>query len=84
MERQRELTDKATDSFRSLSDVATDDAPAEVRDAVGQSRQAITQLPAQRSLVDEGDNAAEGRVHLLPGSDRGRSGALQRAQPRGT
>jgi signal transduction histidine kinase len=63
LERQRKLTDKAIDSFQSLSDVATDDAPAEVRDAVAQARQAITQLPAQRSLVDEGDNDQQKAVY---------------------
>lgn len=56
LRKQRKLTDEAITSFQSLSDVTTDDAPGEVRDAVGQARQAINQLPAQRTLVNEGDN----------------------------
>lgn len=52
---QRKLTDKAIAGFRSPSDTDTDDAPGEVRDAVGEARRAITQLPAQRALVYEGD-----------------------------
>ncbi|MFD4943031.1 nitrate- and nitrite sensing domain-containing protein [Streptomyces sp. NPDC058409] len=56
LERQRRQTDDAIKSFQSLSDVATDNAPAEVRDAVGKAREAISQLPAQRALVDEGDS----------------------------
>ncbi|WP_406091438.1 nitrate- and nitrite sensing domain-containing protein [Streptomyces sp. NBC_01013] len=56
LRKQRKLTDEAITGFQTLSDIATDDAPAEVRDAVAQARTAITQLPAQRTLVDEGDN----------------------------
>lgn len=63
LRQQRELTDKAITSFQSLSDVATDDAPAEVRDAVGQAREAITQLPTQRTLVDEGDSDQQKAVY---------------------
>ncbi|WP_405939341.1 sensor histidine kinase [Streptomyces sp. NBC_00726] len=60
---QRKLTDKAITSFQSLSDTDTDDAPGEVRDAVGEARTAITQLPAQRALVDEGDNDQQKAVY---------------------
>ncbi|MFF2407016.1 nitrate- and nitrite sensing domain-containing protein [Streptomyces sp. NPDC058092] len=56
LQRQRKKTDEAIKSFQSLSDVAPDDAPAEVRDAVRKAREAINQLPAQRTLVDEGGN----------------------------
>ncbi|GGV86973.1 hypothetical protein GCM10015535_35830 [Streptomyces gelaticus] len=63
LRRQRELTDKAVESFQTLSDVATDDAPAEVRDAVGQAREAISQLPAQRSLVDDGGSDQQKAVY---------------------
>ncbi|MFE3516309.1 nitrate- and nitrite sensing domain-containing protein [Streptomyces sp. NPDC059166] len=55
LKRQRTLTDKAIKDFQSLSDVSADDAPEEVRDAVGRAREAMNRLPAQRSLVDEGD-----------------------------
>ncbi|MFI9626365.1 nitrate- and nitrite sensing domain-containing protein [Streptomyces sp. NPDC052042] len=54
LRRQRVLTDDAIESFQALSDVAADDAPAEVRDAVRTARAAIGQLPSQRALVDEG------------------------------
>ncbi|WP_405900420.1 nitrate- and nitrite sensing domain-containing protein [Streptomyces sp. NBC_00727] len=60
---QRKLTDKAIADFQSLSDIATDDAPGEVRDAVRSARTAITQLPAQRTLVDEGDNDQQKAVY---------------------
>nr|WSW66209.1 nitrate- and nitrite sensing domain-containing protein [Streptomyces sp. NBC_00995] len=63
LRKQRKLTDKAVTTFQSLSDIATDDAPGEVRDAVVQARTAITQLPAQRSLVDEGDNDQQKAVY---------------------
>ncbi|MFF1463112.1 nitrate- and nitrite sensing domain-containing protein [Streptomyces sp. NPDC058330] len=56
LKRQRDLTDDAIGTFRSLSDVDAGDAPAEVRDAVGKAREAMTRLPAQRTLVDEGDD----------------------------
>ncbi|WP_082317713.1 nitrate- and nitrite sensing domain-containing protein, partial [Streptomyces sp. NRRL WC-3549] len=56
LKEQRKLTDDAITTFRSLSDVDADDAPPEVRDAVGRAREAMTRLPAQRSLVDEGDD----------------------------
>lgn len=63
LRKQRKLTDEAITSFQSLSDIATDDAPGEVRDAVVKARTAITQLPAQRSLVDEGDNDQQKAVY---------------------
>ncbi|THA29494.1 histidine kinase [Streptomyces sp. A1277] len=63
LRKQRKLTDDAIAGFQSLSDIATDDAPGEVRDAVGEARSAITQLPAQRTLVDEGDNDQQKAVY---------------------
>ncbi|MEU2672328.1 nitrate- and nitrite sensing domain-containing protein [Streptomyces sp. NPDC007164] len=63
LQRQRKLTDDAVKSFQSLSDVATDDAPDEVRDAVGKARAAINQLPAQRALVDDGGNDQQKAVY---------------------
>ncbi|WP_393061659.1 nitrate- and nitrite sensing domain-containing protein [Streptomyces sp. LN549] len=63
LRKQRKLTDEAITSFQSLSDIATDDAPGEVREAVIQARTAITQLPAQRTLVDEGDNDQQKAVY---------------------
>ncbi|WP_406484788.1 nitrate- and nitrite sensing domain-containing protein [Streptomyces sp. NBC_01563] len=63
LQQQRKLTDEAVKSFQTLSDVATDDAPAEVRDAVGRARAAINQLPAQRALVDDGGNDQQKAVY---------------------
>jgi len=63
LRKQRKLTDKAIAGFQSLSDIDTDDAPGEVRDAVRSARTAITQLPAQRTLVDEGDNDQQKAVY---------------------
>ncbi|MFB7917528.1 nitrate- and nitrite sensing domain-containing protein [Streptomyces sp. NPDC056061] len=63
LRRQRELTDEAVKSFRVLSDVATDDAPAEIRDAVSAARTAIGQLPTQRALVDDGGAAQQQAVY---------------------
>lgn len=54
LKKQRALTDEAIAVFQSLSDVNADDAPSEVRDAVARAREAMNQLPAQRTLVDEG------------------------------
>lgn len=54
LEKQRALTDDAIAAFQSLSDVNADDAPSEVRYAVARAREAMNQLPAQRTLVDEG------------------------------
>ncbi|WP_326590746.1 nitrate- and nitrite sensing domain-containing protein [Streptomyces brevispora] len=63
LRKQRELTDEAISSFQTLSGVTADDAPGEVLDAVAQARQAINQLPSQRSLVDEGDNDQQKAVY---------------------
>ncbi|MFE7467097.1 nitrate- and nitrite sensing domain-containing protein [Streptomyces sp. NPDC057499] len=63
LRQQRKETDKAVKSFQSLSDVATDDAPGEVRDAVAEAREAINQLPAQRALVDDGGNEQQKAVY---------------------
>ncbi|MER5279024.1 nitrate- and nitrite sensing domain-containing protein [Streptomyces sp. NPDC002809] len=63
LRKQRTLTDEAITSFQSLSDISADDAPDEVLDAVSQARTAITQLPAQRSLVDEGDSDQQKAVY---------------------
>ncbi|MGC5395361.1 nitrate- and nitrite sensing domain-containing protein [Streptomyces sp. DT20] len=63
LSKQRKLTDEAITSFQTLSDIDTGDAPGEVRDAVAQARQAITQLPAQRTLVDEGDGDQQKAVY---------------------
>ncbi|MFF3629468.1 nitrate- and nitrite sensing domain-containing protein [Streptomyces sp. NPDC002164] len=53
LRRQRLLTDDAIKSFQALSDVVADDDRSEVRDAVRTAHDAIAQLPAQRTLVDE-------------------------------
>ncbi|MFF3172318.1 nitrate- and nitrite sensing domain-containing protein [Streptomyces sp. NPDC057900] len=63
LSKQRKLTDEAITSFQTLSDIDTGDAPREVRDAVARARQAITQLPAQRTLVDEGDGDQQKAVY---------------------
>ncbi|MFJ8881895.1 nitrate- and nitrite sensing domain-containing protein [Streptomyces sp. NPDC102402] len=63
LKQQRALTDEAITTFQSLSDVSADDAPEEVRDAVGRAREAISQLPAQRTLVDEGDSDQQAVVY---------------------
>ncbi|MFJ4501616.1 nitrate- and nitrite sensing domain-containing protein [Streptomyces sp. NPDC088864] len=63
LRKQRKLTDDAIAGFQSLSDIDTDDAPGEVRDAVRGARTAITQLPAQRTLVDEGDSDQQKAVY---------------------
>ncbi|GAA3495625.1 nitrate- and nitrite sensing domain-containing protein [Streptomyces prasinosporus] len=63
--RQRKATDEAVEVFRTLSDdlSSADDAPREVRDAVGEARTAIDRLPAQRSLVDSGDQDQQEAVY---------------------
>ncbi|QES04224.1 histidine kinase [Streptomyces venezuelae] len=61
--RQRVRTDEAVERFRELSDVGEDDAPAEVLDAVSTARDAIGRLPAQRSLVDGGDDDQQQAVY---------------------
>ncbi|MGC5364394.1 nitrate- and nitrite sensing domain-containing protein [Streptomyces sp. DT24] len=63
LDKQRALTDEAIKTFQSLSGVTADDAPSEVKDAVSQARDAINQLPAQRTLVDEGDNKQQQAVY---------------------
>ncbi|WP_261993751.1 nitrate- and nitrite sensing domain-containing protein [Streptomyces sp. t39] len=60
---QRVRTDEAVETFRSASDVSADDAPAEVLEAVSEAREAIGQLPAQRSLVDGGDSDQQEAVY---------------------
>ncbi|PBC76936.1 signal transduction histidine kinase [Streptomyces sp. TLI_235] len=60
---QRAKTDDAVREFQKLSDVAADDAPTEVREAVRQARQAINQLPAQRALVDSGSEQQQAAVY---------------------
>ncbi|MEF9886858.1 sensor histidine kinase [Streptomyces sp. P9-A4] len=60
---QRARTDEAVERFRVLSDVGEGDAPAEVLDAVATARDAIGQLPVQRSLVDGGDSDQQKAVY---------------------
>ncbi|MFI2779312.1 nitrate- and nitrite sensing domain-containing protein [Streptomyces sp. ALB3] len=63
LKQQRTRTDEAITAFESLSDVSADDAPEEVRNAVGRAREAISRLPAQRTLVDEGDSDQQAVVY---------------------
>uniref|UniRef100_A0AAU1LZE9 histidine kinase n=1 Tax=Streptomyces sp. NBC_00148 TaxID=2903626 RepID=A0AAU1LZE9_9ACTN len=63
LKQQRTRTDEAVTTFETLSDVSADDAPDEVLDAVGRARAAINQLPAQRTLVDEGDSGRQAVVY---------------------
>ncbi|WP_371478596.1 nitrate- and nitrite sensing domain-containing protein [Kitasatospora sp. NBC_00315] len=51
---QRQKTDEAVRTFQALSEDVAADAPAEVRSAVFQARQAMTQLDAERAGVDHG------------------------------
>ena len=51
---QRLKTDEAVRTFQALSEDVAADAPAEVRSAVFQARQAMTQLTEQRGAVDHG------------------------------
>ena len=51
---QRQKTDEAVRVFQALSEDVAANAPAEVRSAVLQARQAMTQLPGQRAAVDRG------------------------------
>ncbi|MFJ5229663.1 nitrate- and nitrite sensing domain-containing protein [Kitasatospora sp. NPDC088391] len=60
---QRAKTDQAIRDFQKASDVAAEDAPAEVLDAVGTARQSINQLPAQRALVDSGSEQQQAAVY---------------------
>lgn len=61
--RQRVLTDEAVTTFRSLSDVTADDAPAEIREAVVLARESIDRLPGQRTLVDQGGSGQQKAVY---------------------
>ncbi|MFD7982360.1 nitrate- and nitrite sensing domain-containing protein [Kitasatospora indigofera] len=54
LRRQRQLTDEAVRTFQALSEDVAADAPPEVRSAVFQARQAMTQLSAQRAMIDRG------------------------------
>ena len=63
LSRQRASTDEAVERFRTLSDVSEDDAPAEVLRAVAEAREAIGKLPAQRELVDGGDDDQQQAVY---------------------
>ncbi|WP_328906394.1 nitrate- and nitrite sensing domain-containing protein [Streptomyces sp. NBC_00234] len=63
LRRQRVLTDEAIRTFRSLSDVTTEDAPAEIREAVGLARDSIDRLPDRRALVDEGGSDRQKAVY---------------------
>ncbi|GLW58928.1 sensor histidine kinase [Kitasatospora phosalacinea] len=60
---QRVKTDQAIRDFQKASDVAADDAPAEVKEAVALARQSINQLPAQRALVDSGSEQQQAAVY---------------------
>ncbi|CAM5584393.1 histidine kinase OS=Streptomyces griseomycini OX=66895 GN=FHS37_001318 PE=4 SV=1 [Streptomyces griseomycini] len=63
--RQRESTDEAVEVFRTLSDdlSSAGAAPREIREAVTEARTAIDRLPAQRSLVDTGDQDQQEAVY---------------------
>ncbi|MBA8974433.1 MULTISPECIES: sensor histidine kinase [Streptomyces] len=63
--RQRAETDEAVDVFRTLSDdlSSAGAAPRQVREAVGAARETIDRLPAQRSLVDSGDEDQQAAVY---------------------
>lgn len=65
LERQRAATNEAVEAFRALSDDLSpaSDAPSEVREAVTEAREAIEKLPAQRSLVDSGDQDQQEAVY---------------------
>ncbi|MFI6152850.1 nitrate- and nitrite sensing domain-containing protein [Kitasatospora sp. NPDC051170] len=54
LHRQRLATDEAVNRFRTLSGETADNAPAEVRGAVAEARQAMNRLPEQRAAVDRG------------------------------
>ncbi|GAA2144609.1 nitrate- and nitrite sensing domain-containing protein [Kitasatospora kazusensis] len=63
LQRQRKLTDQAIQTFQDLSRVAAKYAPAEVRDAVAEAQHALTELPAERTLVDQGGSARQADVY---------------------
>ncbi|MGW7581439.1 nitrate- and nitrite sensing domain-containing protein [Kitasatospora sp. NPDC054768] len=52
LRRQRQLTDDAVRQFQTLSGATADNAPAEVRSAVAEARQAMGKLAEQRAAVD--------------------------------
>ncbi|MFJ9950383.1 nitrate- and nitrite sensing domain-containing protein [Kitasatospora sp. NPDC091207] len=52
LRRQRQLTDDAVRQFQVLSGETADSAPAEVRDAVTEARQAMGKLTEQRAAID--------------------------------
>ncbi|MQS14975.1 HAMP domain-containing protein [Streptomyces kaniharaensis] len=54
LRRQRQLTDDAVRRFQTLSGETADEAPAEVRSAVAEARQAMGRLAEQRAAVDRG------------------------------
>ncbi|WP_329455383.1 nitrate- and nitrite sensing domain-containing protein [Streptomyces sp. NBC_01497] len=51
---QRTRTDKAVATFESLSGATIAAAPADERASVAKEREALAQLPSQRTLVDQG------------------------------
>ncbi|GAA2226518.1 hypothetical protein GCM10010430_01910 [Kitasatospora cystarginea] len=61
--KQRKQTDDAIRTFQELSSVATDGAPTEVRAALAEARRAMTQLSAERLLVDQGGEAQQAAVY---------------------
>ncbi|MFC5883381.1 MULTISPECIES: nitrate- and nitrite sensing domain-containing protein [Kitasatospora] len=52
LRRQRQLTDDAVREFRRVSDEIADGAPAEIRTAAAEARQAMDKLADQRAVVD--------------------------------
>ncbi|AUY49128.1 histidine kinase [Streptomyces sp. CB01881] len=54
LRRQRQATDDAVRQFQALSGETAGNAPAEVRSAVAEARQALGRLAEQRSAVDRG------------------------------
>ncbi|MCG6495806.1 ATP-binding protein [Kitasatospora sp. A2-31] len=52
LRRQRQLTDEAVREFRRVSDETADTAPAEIRTAAAEARQAMDKLADQRAAVD--------------------------------
>ncbi|WP_459650975.1 sensor histidine kinase [Kitasatospora sp. Ki12] len=54
LRRQRQSTDDAVRQFQTLSGETADSAPAEVRTAVAEARQAMGKLAEQRAAVDRG------------------------------
>ncbi|WP_308129822.1 sensor histidine kinase [Kitasatospora aureofaciens] len=54
LRRRRQQTDDAVRQFQTLSGETADEAPAEVRNAVAEARQAMGKLAEQRAAVDRG------------------------------